>query len=431
MKRKFEELRENLDEFVDQVDYPVLIVGCLPDELAYVLKFLQGLDQQYPQNLFVMFAHPFLSASAYLNGAIESLRVQLAAANDMRAERGEPAYPELPPELVDPRGPVEQRLQGLLFYLKGLLPNETEHLVVVGLLPLECPNVDQYAKLVASILPVPTMPEWMGPLRIVAYDDRANRRLGPLLQRHAVDTVLTFDVDFSTPALTDSLARDAADTSLPVAERMSCLMQLAALDYSYKRYPEALQKYSALHQYYSDLQVPSMQALCLLGAGDTLRAGGRPLEGKTLMQSGVVLCMEHKVLPPLLNLLVSLVEVSFDLRQYADAESYADSGAQVASGLLNGFARADLLEKKGDAALEQRKLKEATTSYQESRELSEKLAHLTRWKSVLTKLVSIHGQANRYKEQRDAEQELARVEELQPRESSGMKPPAERGAGAL
>ena len=149
-----------------------------------------------------------------------------------------------------------------------------------------------------------------------------------------------------------------------------------------------------------------------------------------MMQSGVVLCMEHKVLPPLLNLLLSLVEVSFDLRQYADAESYADSGAQVASGLLNGFARADLLERKGDAALEQGKLKDATASYQESRELSEKLAHLTRWKSVLTKLVSIHRQANRYKEQRDAEQELARVQELERRESSEVKPPAERGAGA-
>ena len=28
MKRKFEELRENLDEFTQQSDYPLLLLGC-------------------------------------------------------------------------------------------------------------------------------------------------------------------------------------------------------------------------------------------------------------------------------------------------------------------------------------------------------------------------------------------------------------------
>jgi hypothetical protein len=61
--------------------------------------------------------------------------------------------------------------------------------------------------------------------------------------------VLTCEVDFSTPALTDGLSQGAADVSLPVTERMACLYQLAALDYTYKRYPDALQKFGVLHDF--------------------------------------------------------------------------------------------------------------------------------------------------------------------------------------
>src|SRR5207249_3223149 len=140
--------------------------------------------------------------------------------------------------------------------------------------------------------------------------------------------ILSFEVDFSTPALTDSLTRDASDASLPVPERMACLMQLAALDYSYKRYAEALQKYGVLHNYYAEQKIPSMQALCLLGAGDTLRSGGQPAAAKDMIQRGIVLAMENKVLAVLLNALISIIDVCFDLGQHADAESYADSGTQ-------------------------------------------------------------------------------------------------------
>src|SRR5439155_14537733 len=165
-------------------------------------------------------------------------------------------------------------LQDVLQYLRSLLPNEKEHSVVVGLLPLSCRNFEEYAGLMTWVMPLPDVKPWMVPLRIVIYDDRSQHLVKTVLERRQAEHILSFEVDFSTPALTDSLTRDASDASLPVPERMACLMQLAALDYSYKRHAEALQKYGALHNYYAEQKIPSMQALCLLGAGDTLRAGG-------------------------------------------------------------------------------------------------------------------------------------------------------------
>src|SRR5262245_36412441 len=138
MKRKFEELRENLDEFVQQDEYPMLVVGCLSEELAYVVKFLQGLQDKHPQNYVVLFPQPYDDAARYLDGVVESIRLQVEAAGPIRAERGEPPFPPLSPALSDPERTPEQRLEDVLHYLRSLLPNEDDHRVVVGLLPLSC-----------------------------------------------------------------------------------------------------------------------------------------------------------------------------------------------------------------------------------------------------------------------------------------------------
>ena len=58
---------------------------------------------------------------------------------------------------------------------------------------------------------------------------------------------------------------------------MVSLQQLAALDYAYGRHQDALAKYALLHEYHHQAEQPDMQALALLGAGDTLFAAGDPV----------------------------------------------------------------------------------------------------------------------------------------------------------
>lgn len=424
MKRKFEELRENLDEFVQQDEYPMLVVGCLSQELAYVVKFLQGLEDKHPQNYFVVFPQPYDDPGHYLDGVVESVRLQVEAAGPMRAERGEPPFPPLPPTLSDPRRTPAQRLEAVLHYLRGLLPNEDEHRVVVGLLPLSCKDFESYGKLMTSIMPMPTVQPWMKALRIVAYDDRTHKKLAAGMRASKVEHVLTFDVDFSTPALTDALAHDAADPSIPVPERMSCLMQLAALDYSYKRYPDALEKYGLLFKYYETEKVPAMQALALLGAGDTLRAAGSLKLAKQRLQQGIAIGMEHKVLPVLLNLFLSVTGVCMQLSQFDEAESYADSGAKVAAAVLNPFAYADMHELKGDAQIAQGKLADGLTTYKRCQELCKTYEHFHRWISVLERQKKLYEDAHLGRERREVEHEILLVRELEKR--GGSRPPGAR-----
>jgi tetratricopeptide (TPR) repeat protein len=409
MKRKFEALRENLDEFVSQNDYPVLVVGCLSDELAYVAKFLQSLDEKHPADFFVVFAQPFPSAGAYMDAVVAALKVQLQAAAEARQQRGESPFPALPDAIGDRRRPADARLRDLLEYLRTLLPDEREHRMVVGLLPLQCADVDGYALFVGSLFPQLDFPEWMRALRVVVYDDRSQKRIAADLQARKIERVLSFDVDFSTPALTNALSVDAADTSLPVAERMGALLQLAALDYSYKRYPDAIEKYGLLYRYYEGVGLPSMGALCLIGAGDVLHASGKPVESKEMLQRGIALGLEHKALAMVLNGLLSIVEVCFALGHLEDAESYSDSGAKVAAAALNPVPYADLLERKGDAQMAQGRRDDAMASYAKCRDIARMYGHTPRLESVLDKLVGLYGSAGMFSEQHDASSELARV----------------------
>jgi tetratricopeptide (TPR) repeat protein len=423
VRQQFEDLRENLDEFVQQTEYPVLVARCAPDEIAYVMKFLQGLEEVHPQNFFMIFGQPFEDAAAYLDLVADAVRVQIEAAQLARAERGEAPFPSVPPELASRQLAPEVRLHRLLRYLLTLLPNDKDHAFVVGFLPLQCGEPDGYAKLMQSILPVPRIEPWMAGLRIVVHDDRTALRLVPILQQQKqLDTVITFEVDFSTPAVTDSLTKEAADTSLPLDQRMLGLFQLAALDFSYKRHDDALTKYGMLYEFYSKPAVPHMQALCLCGSADVLRAKGDPAQAKSLLQRGIAIAMAGDARAPLLNLLISVVEVCFDLGQHEEAASYADSGGTLAAVSFNPYTYADLIERKGDAELAQGKLALALESYERSEKLCRMYEHFPRWKSVLDKQAKLYDDAGKLGEADAARAERRRVDELEQRGGSGKKP---------
>ena len=119
--------------------------------------------------------------------------------------------------------------------------------------------------------------------------------------------------------------------------------------------------------------------------------------------------------PPrqMLNALIAITEVCFELRQLDEAASYADSGARVAAAALNPFACADLHERKGDAELAQGKTQESIEWYRRCHHLCQTYEHYFRWKSVLQKLGRLHQVLDISGVQRHALDELARVEALE------------------
>jgi tetratricopeptide (TPR) repeat protein len=406
MRQKFEELRENLEEFAEQDDYPMLVIKCLSNELMYVVTFFEALNQTHPADYVLAFPQPFPSPAGYLDGVSASIAEQVAIANPRREEEGLAPFPPVPDELLDTRCPPQERLFGLLMYLRGLIPNEEDHRVIIGFFPMEVTDWEGFNALMRGIMPVSKIPPWVGALRIMTYDDRNRRLLSQQMEVNRTAFVLTFEVDFSTEALTNQLNRDVSNPSVPVMERMTYMLQLAALDYSYKRYAEALEKYGILHNFYQEHEVPAMQAAALLGAGDVLRAVRKLPEAKERYQQGIGLAIESNSLAVLVNLLLSITPVCIELLDLEEAESYADSGTKVAAGALSPYAYCDFFELRGDAQISQGKHEEGLASYLKCEEVCQIHNYFHRWKSVLNRQIQLFKGADMRTELREAKTRL-------------------------
>jgi hypothetical protein len=423
-----EDLRENLDEFVEQTDYCLLVVSCTPDEGLYVSTLLGAMDETRPDSVFWVFVDPFEDAPQYVNALVASLQRQLDAGSAVRTERGEPPFPEMPAGVRDLRADPAQRFEVLLRFLPQLLDDPLAQTFVLGLLPTACRDELAFAQLIVRVLPHPKRPEWLEPLRIVTLDPRERPCLLTVLAKRDVQTVLTFPLDFSTPALTAALSQDAANPSVPLPERMANLMQLAALDFSYQRHADAQEKYSVLHEYYAEPHQPGMQALCLLGSGDALDATGEPAKAKLLYERGINLCLKHDEKLPLLHLLLAAVRVCAKLGLHRQAELYAHSGFTIALALVNGPVYALLAELKADAQLAQGKREEALVTYDYARKLAETYSVYTIWKSVLQKLEAEQQRAGRDDLASDMRREWQRADALEQAGAGGGKPAQPAGS---
>lgn len=349
MRRKLDELQGILRGLTRGREHLLLVVSGTDIEMTYLLKALEGLEQGSPSDLYLIFPEPFPTAQQYIDAVIRRLRAQAEDAQAARAARGEPPWPPLPALCDEEGAPPHRRLRAAIDHVSSLMPPDGDHRVVWGLLPLQLEDREGYARLVAELIPWNGPEPWMKGLRFIARDDRARPFILPGLRKRRAPGVLLYQPDLSTPALTDALARDAADRSLPVAERMEALTQLAALDGAHRRYPQAIEKYGVLYTYYGEHRAPAMQAVVLQGVGDLLRRTGDPRGAKQKYQQGLAHALEAEALPIILNLAFAVGEVSLELREHAEADGFFDLAQRIAGALLNAPARAECLEKQAMA----------------------------------------------------------------------------------
>lgn len=345
--RPLHDLRLNLEEFVEQHDYPVLALGCDDRDVPLILKTVDALDQEDRADLVFSLATPFASAASWAHHASAWFSAQRDVFN---ARAGDEApLPPAPHRALDAEAPPHERLHAWLDYVASLLPDPAEHHALVCLMPAELHDPDGYARLMALLLPE-TPRAWTSSVRVVVRD----RRDGPLaaaVRERAIAGVLVCDVDFSVEAVTASLEETAGDVSRGERERMAAEMQLAMVDFSHQRHRDAMRRYARLHAYHGAQGQPAMQALCQLGLGDSLRASGDTARALGRYQAGVAQAVAAQSHPVLLNLVLAAAGCCTDLGRHADALGYYECAARAASLTLNPEARADATVRQGDALL--------------------------------------------------------------------------------
>lgn len=410
MRRKFEELAHDLSWFVEQRQDLILALDITDHEVAYVLKTLEVVEVKHPSDVFMLFAHEAGDAHTYVEAVMNNVRVQLEGINALRAKDGEPPWPELPAECDDPGRTPSERIRSLIGWVRERLP-EGRHHVVLGLLPVKVTDQAGYAEVIGGLLPREGIEPWMMNLRILVRDDRESPFLIPALRRDPIDRVLVYDrLDLSPSAMLQTLINDAQDPELAEGERMTALVQLAALDYSHRRYDESCRKWGILFDYYARMETPAMQALCLCGAGDALREQGKLDEAKRRYQQGLALAQRPEALPVTLNLLAAVGDLCLRREEWVEAEGYLNLADQVASHTMQIYAKCDIMEQHGIALLSVGKPVEARTKWRAAADLSREVKHYTRSESALRRLMA-YFEAERMPAERQAcARELAEVE---------------------
>jgi len=458
MRRALQDTKENLTEFVQQGDYCLLLIGAADNDVPWVLKVQEQLEAETPGSLYFAFPEAFTTKEEYALEVAKRLQLLLALENEQRQADGREALEPFPDSMLAARTPPKQRLWLAFEHMTQWLTDLTEQRVVMTLMPMAEPPREYYQFISEFASYGGVREPWMDNGRIIARDERVTHVTSLALRDAEADGMLAFDVSFSTDAMAGSMARDAVDPSLPLAERMQNYLQLAMIDMSYQRYDESIQKYVVLYEYYARLDAPLMQALCILGVGDCLRLAGQPKVALEKYQQGLALGLNakspvpapappladgspnpnpglHPSAPPiLLNLLLAAGETSMLLGQFHDSESYYQSASRMAARCMNPFAAADALERQGDAALAHGDHGAALAAWTNADNVAKTCKYHERRESVLGRQKQLYEGARMYPKAAEAQHELELVRYLRAhpelQESTGGEAKAAQAAPA-
>lgn len=414
MQKLIEELKETIHEFIDQADDLFLVLSASDTDMPLVHKIIEGVDQEQPADIVLRFAERSQpTASAYADAVLKNLDAQITEVNIVRTEKQMDPWPALPASCHDSRWPERQRMHLAMKHIRDLFPKDEDHRILWCFLPAPMGDATGYASLVASLLPKSGIEPWMHSQRIIARDDRSLPFLVPYLHQKKIEGTLVYPVDFSTPAVLDSMAKEVQDPNTPEPQRMMTLLQLAATDQSHQRYPEAAKKYAICYDYYQRSKMPVQQAVCLSGAGDCLLAAGKLPEAKERYTQSMALAAPVGVsgLPVVMLVAAKTGDVCMALNQVSDAEGFFDMASQIAGKFLNLEFKADCMEKVGIAREVAGRYSAAAEVWQNGIGLCRDGDYFFRMKSIAERLVALRSRRGTPQEVREAELHLAFAEQ--------------------
>lgn len=343
-----EELQAALAVFVDQDAPSVMFLTSFDEEVPTIARVIDGLDGESPGDVFFLHTAPVSDAATYVGGLVSAVAAQVDEVNDGREDDAPPLTPP-PAACADPSIDPYERLRRLVAHMSAWLPPERGHRLVLALLPEHISNREAHARITGTLVPLGGFDAWMQRLRLVLRDDRQSPFLVDALRRVGVRGPCLYTTRVTVGDLADARALDAADPKLPPARRMQALLECAALDVALGRTEAALDKYGVLFQYYDEHKVPELKASVLHGLGDLMMRLERLPAARGHYLQSLDLAAEARSLHLILQAASAIGQVDTRLGAYAEADTSFTLGAGAAEKMGNFYARADLLEKAGEA----------------------------------------------------------------------------------
>ena len=407
MQREFAATDAALGEFIEQPDYPTLVLGASDLDTVLAFKMLQERDRRDARRVYLLFPFECDAPGHYLTQCMQSLAAQIAAENQARAEARIEPWAELPLLCTDPAQSPAQRLRAAIEHVRTLVANGV--VIVWGLMPSTVASTTDYREMVLPLLALDGFETWMEGHRFCVRDDRSRRFLLPQEQRAKAQHVLVLDLDFSPEKTADTLVAVLNDAACSLAERMQAAIQLAALDLAHGRLDRALEKYRLLYGWHREQRNPAGQALALGGIGDVATRSGQHADASRWYAHALDAAADSGNLGVALNLLMASGESCLRLKQPARAIEYFELASRGADKLMFPHAAVDALEKLGVALLGARKTVEAARAWTDAKALSERFGCEHQRLSLLERLAALYAQAGLKTQAKAYEMEKDRI----------------------
>ena len=414
MRRLFDDVKQEIAAFRAQRDDLTLVLRCKVEEIAVVLKLVEGVEETSPHT-FLDFTLDFIEPSAYVDALVTQLSGQLKQAAELRQKEGGPPVPAEPASLRNHKVPPEERLRDLMCWARSAM-EDPNAVLVWSMLPLQVHDPLAYARLLVATLRHRFPRPWCHHIRVIARD--AEQR--PLEHsRDALQRARFRTVDFGPEAVEQALEDTANDQSAPLPERMSSLMVLAGIDAAHKRTADAKEKYTLLCQYHHASGDNTLWALSMLGLGDTAARAGNAREAKDWYLAALTPATKANAFPVILNTTLSLGSLYFDSALWVDAATWYHVAGDLARALLNADTLMDCFEREGLCYQRAGAHKRAYEAWNSGVELAGSLKVRDRQKRLLQRLVELYSELHMSEERRKAEYDLRAVELLEQREAAG------------
>jgi tetratricopeptide (TPR) repeat protein len=243
-----------------------------------------------------------------------------------------------------------------------------------------------YADLMREVLRHEFPFPWCHHMRILLRDDPVDPVLFKRMEKEP--RIAWYTPDLSPQAMEKAMEEEAADESIPLDERCQALLQTAATDYSHKRYPQALEKYQLLFDYYAAQGNHALAALALNGMGEVHRTTGDKKIAGACFEAAMVPATEGQLphVAVMLPVAFNLATLRAEEKRWEDAEGYWDCLQQLATAQRSPELKVQALEERGHAQYQQGKVPEALATWTATATLAEKLKKPELAKGVLERL---------------------------------------------
>ncbi|MGO9109815.1 MAG: tetratricopeptide repeat protein [Thermoguttaceae bacterium] len=407
MRKLIESATRRLRAFVSQRDDFALVVSTPEVEATSVLAICEELSETSTAEFFWIFPDPFSGPEVYASAIVKGFAAKHELVKLLQEKEGSAPWPPIPPAILDEAAPAEQRLRELMVFSRSLLPAPENCLAVWVFFPMEISDAAGYGRLMSRVVEHEFPLPWCHHLRVIMRENPAQPGLAAALK----DTprVGWYQPDFSPAALQQALDEAAADKDLPLDERLQSLLVAAGMDYSNKRYDEALEKYQLVFQHYSATKNNVLTAIALNGLGEVHVAQGQQEDGGTCLEAAVVAATEAEPpsVPVFFNAAWNLANLRVAQGRWEEAESYFDVVQKLAAVQHSPELKIAAIEQLGQTQYMQAKVPLAVETWQAGATVAEKLEKPELRRSILGRMKEHYVRAGDTVKQREIDAALA------------------------